>query len=98
MVLCNLAYLTEKSRRFGFSSALRELKEAQVGLAFERKKFLDFESWQDMYCAWSDQVLNKQPAPLDLRTILVRSWQDIFRSAWAPGPSRCIGSPTHHQH
>jgi hypothetical protein len=68
MVLCNLAYLSEKAKRFGYFAALRELKEAQLGLRFERKKFLDFRSWQDMYCAWSDQVNAESTCPLGFRS------------------------------
>jgi hypothetical protein len=76
MVLCNLAYLCEKSKRFGYSAALRELKEAQLGLRFERKKFLDFRSWQDMYCAWSDQVCAESVCPLAACELGLKSAMD----------------------
>jgi len=89
MVLCNLAYLSEKAKRFGYFAALRELKEAQLGLRFERKKFLDFRSWQDMYCAWSDQVNAESTCPLEACKLSLESAMDstpFDRSEHGPNP------------
>ena len=89
MVLCNLAYLSEKAKRFGYFAALRELKEAQLGLRFERKKFLDFRSWQDMYCAWSDQVNAESTCPLGACKLSLESAMDstpFDRSEHGPNP------------